>query len=270
MNTHDKQIIILYLCVFLNFFVFFFQVVSMFKGCKTEDMPPHIFSMAQSAYHNMLQTRRDQSLVFLGRSGSGKTINFKHCIQYLTQAAGTLNKVLSIEKLNAIWTIQHAFGNCKTQMNSNSTRFTQIFSLDFDQSGVIASASVQILLFERSRVAKKIDSETTFHILYRLLAGVEGVLRKELHLDGVTGGEANAFVTPLHKLEDKQRAQEDFIKICAAFKILNVSDVDQKSIWMVLAAVYHLGCAGVVKGEFGKGVLVIRGDLDRNLFLLGD
>lgn len=218
----------------------------MFKGCKTEDMPPHIFSMAQSAYHNLLQTRRDQSLVFIGRSGSGKTINFQHAISYLVQAAGTLNKVLTLEKLNAIWQIQHAFGNCKTQMNSNATRFTQIFSLDFDQSGIIASASVQILLFERSRVAKRHDSETTFHILYKLLAGVEGPLRKELHLENVNGGEQNAFVTPLHKHEDKQRAQEDFMKICAAFRCLNISDVDQKMIWMVLAAIYHLGCAGVV------------------------
>lgn len=221
----------------------------MFKGCKTEDMPPHIFSIAQSAYQNMLQTRRDQSLVFLGRSGSGKTINFKHTIQYLIQASGSLNKFLTLEKLNAIWTIQHAFGNCKTQMNSNATRFTQIFSLDFDQSGVIASASTQVLLFEKSRIVKRIDAESTFHIMYKLLAGIEGVLRKELHLDGVNGGEQNCFVTPLHKIEDKQRAQEDFVKICAAFKVLNVSDVDVKSIWMVLAAIYHLGCAGVVKGK---------------------
>lgn len=29
-------------------------------------------------------------------------------------------------------------------MNSNATRFTQLFSLDFDQSGQIASASLQV------------------------------------------------------------------------------------------------------------------------------
>lgn len=239
----------------------------MFKGCKTEDMPPHIFSMAQGAYHNLLQTRRDQSLVFLGRSGSGKTINFKHAIQYLVQVAGSINKFLSLEKLNAIWTIQQSFGNCKTQMNSNATRFTQIFSLDFDQSGVIASASTQILLFERTRISKRLEAESTFHILYRLLAGVEGSLRKELHLDGVNGGEQNSFVTPLHKIEDKQRAQEDFIKICAAFKTLNINDADMKAIWMVLAAIYHLGCAGVVKGKqilsiYWIGYLLDRDDRD--------
>ncbi|GLV36928.1 Myosin heavy chain-like [Carabus blaptoides fortunei] len=223
------------------------KVLALFKGCKSEDLPPHIFSMAQSAYHNMLSTRKDQSLIFLGRSGSGKTINFKHCIHYLVSASGTLNKFLTLEKLHAIWKIQEAFGNCKTQMNSNATRFTQIFSLDFDQSGVVASASIQILLLERSRIGKRLEGETTFHVMYRLLAGVEGNLRKELFLDNPSSAEANAFITPLHKHEDRQRAQEDFAKVCLAFSILNVSEVDQKMIWMVLAAIYHLGCAGAAK-----------------------
>ena len=151
----------------------------MFKGCKSEDMPPHIYAMAQSAYRGMLATRRDHSLVFLGRSGSGKTTNFKHALHYLVLAAGTVNKVLdpkstrlcnttsifvlsvkfgkilnlvfdlqilTIEKINALFTVLEAFGNSRTHMNSNATRFTQLFSLDFDQSGQIASASLQVNL----------------------------------------------------------------------------------------------------------------------------
>lgn len=69
------------------------KVAQMFKGCKTEDMPPHVYAMAQAAYRGMLATRRDHSLVFLGRSGSGKTTNFKHALHYLVLAAGTVNKV---------------------------------------------------------------------------------------------------------------------------------------------------------------------------------
>ncbi|KYB27001.1 Unconventional myosin-XVIIIa-like Protein [Tribolium castaneum] len=137
------------------------KVVALFKGCKSEDMPPHIYSMAQSCYHGMLSQRRDQSLVFLGRSGSGKTTNFRHCIQYLVTAAGCVNKILTVEKLSALWTVLESFGNCRTVMNTNATRFTQIFSLDFDQSGVIASASIQILLLEKARIARKVEGETT-------------------------------------------------------------------------------------------------------------
>lgn len=49
-----------------------------------------------------------------------------------------------VEKLNSICLLLEAFGNCRTGLNTNATRFTNIFSLDCDQSGLIASASVQV------------------------------------------------------------------------------------------------------------------------------
>ncbi|XP_015593289.1 unconventional myosin-XVIIIa isoform X3 [Cephus cinctus] len=222
------------------------KVVHMFKGCKSEDMPPHIYAMAQSAYRGMLATRRDHSLVFLGRSGAGKTTNFKHALHYLVLAAGTVNKILTIEKLNALFTVLEAFGNSRTHMNSNATRFTQLFSLDFDQSGQIASASLQVLLLEKSRIGRRSNGDPTFHAVYRLLAGAEGALRKELHLTNLVA-ENNPFITPLQKHEDKQRAMVEFNRIVAAFKILGVSEADEKVIWLVLAGIYHLSCAGAVK-----------------------
>ena len=67
----------------------------MFKGCKQEDMPPHIFASAQIAYREMLNTRQDQSLVVMGRSGSGKTYNIRHLLHYLVVSAGTVNNVVT-------------------------------------------------------------------------------------------------------------------------------------------------------------------------------
>ncbi|XP_021925686.1 unconventional myosin-XVIIIa isoform X4 [Zootermopsis nevadensis] len=222
------------------------KVVHMFRGCKSEDMPPHIYSLAQSAYHGMLASRRDHSVVLLGRSGSGKTTNFKHVLHYLVLAAGAVNKVVTVEKLNAISMVLEAFGNSRTVLNTNATRYTQIFSLDYDQSGQIASASVQVLLAERSRVARRPEGEPTFHIFYRLLAGAEGTLRRELHLDSLTG-EPNLFMTPLQRHEDKQKAMLEFARVCAGMQTLGFSDVEMKVIWSVLAAIYHLGSAGAVK-----------------------
>ncbi|CAG2065635.1 unnamed protein product, partial [Timema podura] len=115
----------------------------LFRGCKSEDMPPHIYSLAQSTYRSMLASRRDHSILLLGRSGSGKTTNFKHILHYLVLTAGSVNKVLTIEKVNSISIVLEAFGNARTIMNNNATRFTQIFSLNYDQAGQIASASIQ-------------------------------------------------------------------------------------------------------------------------------
>lgn len=71
------------------------QLIHMFKGCKQEDLPPHVYSAAQIAYRDLLASRRDQSILFLGRSGSGKTCSLQHCLHYLIGAAGSINNILT-------------------------------------------------------------------------------------------------------------------------------------------------------------------------------
>ena len=63
-------------------------------------MPPHIFSMGQVLYRDMLSTRRDQSLLLMGKSGSGKTTNAQHVLHYLIAAAGSVGGVLNGEGSN--------------------------------------------------------------------------------------------------------------------------------------------------------------------------
>ena len=68
------------------------------QECKVEDMPPHIYSVGHAAYKNLLTTKKDQSVAFIGRSGSGKTTNFKHVLTYLASVAGASNNVLNLER----------------------------------------------------------------------------------------------------------------------------------------------------------------------------
>ncbi|XP_050714034.1 unconventional myosin-XVIIIa-like isoform X11 [Eriocheir sinensis] len=226
------------------------KVIQMFKGCKLEDMPPHIYSAAQASYRDLLATRRDQSVVFLGRSGAGKTTNFRHVLHYLALAAGTTNKILTVEKLNAISTLLEAFGNSRTVMNTNATRFTQIFSLDFDHSGQIASASVQVYMPEKTRVVRRPEGEPNYHIFYQLLSGADSDLRRSLGLENLS--EPNLFMTPLQRSEDRQKAGIAWARIRAALDVLSVSPEEQSAIWSVLAAIYHLGTAGATRAAAGN------------------
>jgi myosin XVIII len=59
-------------------------------------------------------------------------------------SSGSVQKFLTVEKVNAIQLILEYFGNTTNSANANATRFTQIFSLDFD-NGVIASASIKVV-----------------------------------------------------------------------------------------------------------------------------
>ncbi|XP_074175978.1 unconventional myosin-XVIIIa isoform X10 [Rhinolophus sinicus] len=223
------------------------KVMHMFKGCRREDMAPHIYAVAQTAYRAMLMSRQDQSIVLLGSSGSGKTTSCQHLVQYLATIAGTSgNKVFSVEKWQALYTLLEAFGNSPTVMNSSATRFSQILSLDFDQAGQVASASIQTMLLEKLRVARRPASEATFNVFYYLLACGDGTLRTELHLNHLA--ENNVFgIVPLAKPEEKQKATQQFSKLQTAMKVLGISPDEQKACWFILAAIYHLGAAGATK-----------------------
>uniref|UniRef100_A0A8C4KIP0 Myosin motor domain-containing protein n=1 Tax=Dromaius novaehollandiae TaxID=8790 RepID=A0A8C4KIP0_DRONO len=203
------------------------------------DMSPHIYAVAQAAYRSMLMSRQDQAVVLLGSSGSGKTTNCQHLVQYLATIAGSTGKVFSAEKWQALYTILEAFGNSSTSMNGNATRFSQIISLDFDQAGQVASASVQTLLLEKLRVARRPANEATFNVFYYLLACS----------DTAPGAVASVPIAPHCSLqpEEKQKATQQFNKLQAAMKVMGISVDEQKAFWLVLGAIYHLGAAGATK-----------------------
>ncbi|XP_015247580.1 PREDICTED: unconventional myosin-XVIIIa-like isoform X6 [Cyprinodon variegatus] len=222
------------------------KVMQMFKGCRKEDTAPHIYSMAQAAYRSLLTTRQDQSIVLLGKSGSGKTTNCQHILQYLVTIAGSTNKTFSTEKWQAVYTVLEAFGNASTSLNGNASRFSHIVSLDFDQAGLVTSASIQTMLLEKMRLTRRPEGESTFNVFYYLMAGVDGALRTELHLNHFADN--NAFgILPQTKAEDKQRASQQFSKLQVALKVLGISTDEQRALWLVLGAIYHLGAAGATK-----------------------
>lgn len=44
----------------------------MYRNRARSDNPPHVFAMADAAYHAMLHQRRSQCVVISGESGAGK------------------------------------------------------------------------------------------------------------------------------------------------------------------------------------------------------
>jgi myosin-18 len=61
----------------------------------------------------------------------------------------------------------------------------------------------QVMLVERSRVHAHSETEHAFHVLYRLLAGAEGSMRREMGLDHLNTL-PNLLLIPLLKVFDME------------------------------------------------------------------
>uniref|UniRef100_A0A671PGI9 Myosin-7-like n=1 Tax=Sinocyclocheilus anshuiensis TaxID=1608454 RepID=A0A671PGI9_9TELE len=150
-------------------------VVAAYKGKRRSEAPPHIYSIADNAYNDMLRNRENQSMLITGESGAGKTVNTKRVIQYFaivaalgeapTKKGGTLEDQI-IEANPAMET----FGNAKTLRNDNSSRFGKFIRIHFGPTGKLASADIDIYLLEKSRVIFQQPGERSYHIYYQIMS----------------------------------------------------------------------------------------------------
>ncbi|NXD83300.1 MY18B protein, partial [Halcyon senegalensis] len=215
------------------------------KG-KRDGAAPHICSVAQRAYRNLLMQRQDQAIVPLGRSGAGKTSCCQSALEYLVGTAGSVDGTVSVEKIQAMFTVLAAFGSVTTGHSSSSTRFSMVLSLDFNATGQITAAHLQTMLLERGRVAQQPHGESSFNVFPLMLAGLDAAQRTMLHLHQVA--ESNSFgIKPFSKPEEKQKCSAAFAQLRAAMGTLGIAAEEQAAVWRVLAGIYHLGAAGACK-----------------------
>ena len=59
------------------------------------------------------------------------------------------------------------------------------------------------------------------------------------------------YLQCIFQADDKQRAVQYWAKIYNSMEVIQMSEDEIKSICSVLAAIYHLGVAGAVKGKAG-------------------
>ncbi|VDK34666.1 unnamed protein product, partial [Dibothriocephalus latus] len=166
-------------CVTINpykrFPIYTFEVALKYKGKRRAEMPPHIFSISDNAYHSMLADRENQSILITGESGAGKTENTKKVISYFAYVTAGVSKREEAQGSLEDQIIQanpllEAYGNAKTTRNNNSSRFGKFIRIHFGTTGKIAGADIEFYLLEKSRVTAQMKGERNFHIFYQILS----------------------------------------------------------------------------------------------------
>ena len=67
-----------------------------YKLSNFTQVPPHLWAIAEGAYRNMLQNKKDNAMLITGESGAGKTENTKKVITYLALVAAGVTVVTCI------------------------------------------------------------------------------------------------------------------------------------------------------------------------------
>lgn len=67
---------------------------------------------------------------------------------------------------------------------------------------MISTSSFQLFYCEKWRLVRRSESEHAFHILYKLMAGADGTLRKELAFDQIIASDQNFLFSPLLKVRN--------------------------------------------------------------------
>jgi myosin heavy chain 9/10/11/14 len=65
------------------------KMVNYYRGKKKNEVPPHLYYVADNAYQSMIRDRENQSMLITGESGAGKTENTKKVIQYFAFVAAS-------------------------------------------------------------------------------------------------------------------------------------------------------------------------------------
>ena len=148
-------------------------VVKMYLGKRRNEVPPHLWAITETAYRNMLQNGKNQSMLITGESGAGKTENTKKVISYLAMVASSgkkSGKKVSLEdQIVATNPILESYGNAKTSRNDNSSRFGKFIRIHFTAAGKLAGCDIESYLLEKSRITQQQEVERSYHIFYQLL-----------------------------------------------------------------------------------------------------
>uniref|UniRef100_A0A8C9SWN5 Myosin IXA n=1 Tax=Scleropages formosus TaxID=113540 RepID=A0A8C9SWN5_SCLFO len=214
------------------------KYVKMYDNHQLGKLEPHVYAVADVAYHAMLQRRLNQCIVISGESGSGKTQSTNFLIHHLTAlsqkgfASGVEQTILGAGP------VLEAFGNAKTAHNNNSSRFGKFIQVNYLESGTVRGAYVEKYLLEKSRLVYQEHNERNYHVFYYLLAGASEEERAAFHLKKP---EEYHYLNQDCFTVEGEDLKHDFERLQLAMEMVGFLPATRKQIFSLLSAILHLG-----------------------------
>ncbi|XP_062607557.1 unconventional myosin-IXb-like [Saccostrea cucullata] len=203
--------------------------------------PPHVFDIATRAYRRMRQAGGNQVILVCGESGAGKTESVKYMVEHLMHMVGHGTEDLN-ERIVKINILLESFGNARTKMNVNSSRFAKFLQLSFGEDDRVIGAKVQDYMLEKCRVVSRTSNchEGNFHIFYALFAGLSEKEKQDLYLQKQETYEILQGSAENLQHEKKEEYRSRFKSIQQILSQIEMTEEEQKIMKKMLAAMLHL------------------------------
>merc|ERR1719500_359236 len=226
------------------------RVCKIYLGKRRNEAPPHLWAIAEGAYRDMIQNKKDNAMLITGESGAGKTENTKKVITYLAMVATgsgakKVEKKVSLEdQIVATNPILKSYGNAKTARNDNSSRFGKFIRIHFTASGKLAGCDIVSYLLEKSRITEQQEVERSYHIFYQLLQPYgDGICPETLRTKCCVSNDIYDYIyvsqgkTTVASIDDNEELEytED------AFNVLGFNDQEKFDCYMLTAGVMTAG-----------------------------
>ncbi|XP_055017329.1 unconventional myosin-Ih isoform X2 [Boleophthalmus pectinirostris] len=234
--------------------------MDIYMGVNFFELPPHIYALADNAYHTMLTEYNNHFILISGESGAGKTEASKKILQYYAVSCPSTTLLNTVrDKMLMSNPVLEAFGNAKTLKNDNSSRFGKYMDIQFDSQGDAVGGHILNYLLEKSRVVHQNHGERNFHIFYQLVEGAGDELLQQLGLERdcqlykyLTQGEC--AIVP--SINDKN----DWKTVKNALQVVNIDESYNNHLFSIVASVLHLG--NLTFSPDSKGLATLRSNSD--------
>merc|ERR1712083_1280933 len=205
------------------------RVCKIYLGKRRNEVPPHLWAIAECAYRNMLANKKE---------------NAKKVITYLAMVATgsgkKSEKKVSLEDQNvATNPILESYGNAKTSRNDNSSRFGKFIRIHFTAAGKLCGCDIESYLLEKSRITQQQEVERSYHIFYQMLQPFVPTMKAECLLgdDIYDYSYVSQGKVTVASIDDN----EELEYTDAAFDIIGFSNQEKWDCYKITAAVMSAG-----------------------------
>ncbi|KAJ7654816.1 P-loop containing nucleoside triphosphate hydrolase protein [Mycena rosella] len=238
------------------------ETLQRYRGKNRLEVPPHVFSIAETSYYNMNAYHENQCVIISGESGAGKTEAAKRIMQYIAAVSGGQDSSIQEIKDMVLATnpLLESFGCAKTLRNNNSSRHGKYLEIMFNTHGEPVGAQITNYLLEKGRVVGQIENERDFHIFYQF---TKGATSEQREMFGLQGPEAYIYTSQSNCLDVSDIDDiEDYQETIKAMQVIGLSADEQSEIWRMLAIILWLGNVQFTEMDDGNSAIADAGVTD--------